>query len=315
MLICGIVKEMLIFPSLIISEPMLCLEGLEGLVSTLATWAIKNISSFLLSIVNGFGIKYINSYYNLRSMLPGDKEKYLSPTMFCESEDPSIVAMSNRLGAYEKPKIEYVNDCFEWVQDNIKFRMTTMGSGAKDALIMGHGNACGDIGSLFIALCRAGGVRARYRIYPIGIGKRDYVPLKTGKGGWQRYKNALEGELMGYISSEIWMDGTWMSAEPMFTREYAAGLNVPVPKLGEDASSWSYAHKTSKSITYDSLPLLYYLETKANNLMICKIADRANHDMIWAERKGRKILNKMGEKEYNRKLKERYEYMGPTIKV
>ena len=48
-------------------------------------------------------------------------EVYLRPTYLCESDAPEIIAMANKLGAFQKPDREYVEACFDFVKRKIDF--------------------------------------------------------------------------------------------------------------------------------------------------------------------------------------------------
>jgi transglutaminase-like putative cysteine protease len=322
LLIRGIIKDTVATSNMLLSEPKIFLGTFDSFINVVAMHITRSITSFLNTVGNSFMVSHIGFYNNLHDKLYSNKKKYLRPTLLCESEDPSIIALSHRLGAYEKSEIEYANDCFEWVKRNIKFRVVAYSRGANAVLLDGHGGMCGDKEGLFIALCRAGGIKARYilyplgvtELYPLGVAGMEYEKhnLSGGKSkAFKRYAKLMLHEFMGHTVAEIWINGRWMTADPTFSPEYEATLNIPISKLGEDVSSWSY--KTSKSIRYEEKPWVDFFGGKINNLTITKLLDRMNCYIIRSEKKGKKILEKMGEEEYDRKTRKRYEYLGPKI--
>ncbi len=240
------------------------------------------------------------------------REEYLQPTFCCESDNPKIIALSNILGAYEKDKMTYANACFEWVKRNVKFRITTLIRGAKDALDDREG-MCIDKQGLFMALCRAGGIPARYRSYPLEFKEETRMGWIDAGGGVLKESYDTLQHFMGHTCAEIYVDEKWIVADPTFSPKYEAGLGIPISHLGEDISAWSY--KVGNTIRFAEIPRWFYMMLKFSDLATTDIMDRINQQIIKDERRGEKILKEMGEGEYDRKIRMKYEYIGPKIEV
>jgi transglutaminase-like putative cysteine protease len=91
-------------------------------------------------------------------------EANLRPTYQCESNAPEIIAMANELGAFQKSDWAYAEDCFNFLKNKVDFTFSAPVRGALHTLRIGEG-MCFDKVSLFVALCRAGGIPARYKMY------------------------------------------------------------------------------------------------------------------------------------------------------
>ena len=101
---------------------------------------------------------WLSVIYNI----PAGYEQYCVPTRYCQSDDPSIIALASSItvsafSIYDKAVL-----IFEWVRDNIGFEFyyNTV-KGAMGTSQSGAGN-CVDTTHLLVALCRASGIPARY---------------------------------------------------------------------------------------------------------------------------------------------------------
>jgi len=89
------------------------------------------------------------------------KAKYLRPTRLCKVNDPEIVALAKKLGAWEKSNLDYAEAIFDFMRQ-IKFDFGPLKS-ANEVLHTNRG-VCLDQQSLAIALARAAGIPARYSL-------------------------------------------------------------------------------------------------------------------------------------------------------
>ena len=90
-------------------------------------------------------------------------EPYLRPTRFCNPREPEIVAMANELGAYELPEHDFAETTYWFVKDHMSFEVVKLDS-AGATLKRGKGT-CYHLISLFNAICRAAGIKARYKLF------------------------------------------------------------------------------------------------------------------------------------------------------
>jgi len=102
-------------------------------------------------------------------------EKYLRPTLYCNCRAPEIIAMANHLRAFKKSDYEFAETAFEFVKRKIILEMIPMDD-VVNVLKRGTGTCLHEI-SLFIALCRAAGIKARYKLYALTMIQQWYDAL------------------------------------------------------------------------------------------------------------------------------------------
>ena len=90
-------------------------------------------------------------------------EKYLRPTRWCNPREPEVIAMANELGAYELSDYEFADAAFWFVKTNLVAEMLPLDS-VSATLKRGTGT-CYHLISVWIALCRAAGIKARYKTF------------------------------------------------------------------------------------------------------------------------------------------------------
>ena len=231
-------------------------------------------------------------------------ERYLRPTYLCESTAPEIIAVANRLDAFKVSKREYAENVFHFVKNNIRSKNVPV-FGALKTLKKGYGS-CFDSSSLFVTLCRCGGVKARYKIYL----------HKDPPEGFQTLSDTLDKELLGglaiiatfYTVAEVKIDGKWLECEVSSPPELDAFWNVPIAHFGENCGKVGGWYPDD--IVY--LERLPYRITIPTNIMFKLLADLLEEinqrtDEEWE--KGRRKLEKMGRGEYDKKARRRYDYL------
>jgi hypothetical protein len=195
--------------------------------------------------------------YELAPVTPGmpvfrSRERYLRPTRYCDPCAPELVAMARSLGAYQKPDYEYVKAAFEFVKEKLPIEICPM-DGVVDTLHRGTGT-CFHLISLFIALCRAAGIKARYKMFAMNMIEAwretlvDPDPLvKKWYDGLGYF--VIEGE------GEAFVDGRWTVAHvgPTAARQAAAGL--PITRFGEDSIGLWFFPRPGTIMRFESIPL------------------------------------------------------------
>ena len=102
---------------------------------------------------------------------PGDmqycdsNEKYLRPTLFCNLHAPEIVALAHRLGAFATSDYDFAVATHEFTKRQLKLEIMALDR-VGDTLARGTGT-CLQINSVFVALCRAAGIKARYKLFSV----------------------------------------------------------------------------------------------------------------------------------------------------
>ena len=91
-------------------------------------------------------------------------EKYLGSSKMVATEDPAVVALAEEITAGKTTCVDKAQAIYDWIYDNMERDNDVVGCGDGDVcrLITEDQRAgkCTDIGSVFIALCRASGVPA-----------------------------------------------------------------------------------------------------------------------------------------------------------
>jgi transglutaminase-like putative cysteine protease len=115
--------------------------------------------------------------------LPRDLKTFLGPSPYIESTNAKIKTLAKEVGGELEGWVR-VEALFDWVRDNIEPSTEAIPlKGAVKALKDKQGD-CEDLGSLFIALCRASGVPARTVWVPGHCYPEFYLVDDTGAGYW-----------------------------------------------------------------------------------------------------------------------------------
>jgi len=238
-------------------------------------------------------------------------EKYLRPTRWCNPREPEIVAMANELGAYEKTDYEFADAAFWFIKNKMVAEMLPLDSvGA--TLKRGTGT-CYHLISVFIALCRAAGIKARYKTYRMKLPEaimnvemdeqeEELVPMFN--------MGVPEGE------GEAYIDGEWVVAHVAMRPEIYAIVGLPITQLGEDSIGLTLELVPGTIKRFESLPLRLGIAMKAGMLLAPATMERANVAIQKRLPRGRQIIEKAGGVEaYDQKARERLKRHSPTIEV
>jgi hypothetical protein len=122
-------------------------------------------------------------------------EKYLRPTLDCDPCAPDIVAMAHELGAFQKSDYEFTKAAFEFVKEKVALEIVPMNP-VDETLRRGSGT-CFHLITLFIALCRAAGIKARYKMFAMTMIKAWYDAMVGADPLVKKWYNA-----MGYFTIE-----------------------------------------------------------------------------------------------------------------
>ncbi|MCD6481985.1 MAG: transglutaminase family protein [Thermoplasmata archaeon] len=243
--------------------------------------------------------------YEIPEYKPGMKvvrsdEKYLRPTLFCNPYAKEIIALANHLGAFEKEPYEYANDVFEFVKRNVILQIVPI-DGVVATLKRGYGSCIHKI-SLFIALCRAAGIKARYKLYALTVIDQWYDTFINVDPIMREWYDAM-GYFMLHGEGEAYVDGKWVVADVGPTPERQVASGIPITKFGDDSIGiWADAIPGGIMRT-ESLPLgMGFLSKLMMNISPGSIA-RMNNNVINMYEKGKKMLEEMGgEEEYMKKM-------------
>jgi len=178
-------------------------------------------------------------------------ERYLRPTRFCDCRSPQIVALAHSLGAYQLPDREYANGAFELVKEKLHLEACPI-DGVEETLHRGTGT-CFQLISVFIALCRAAGIKARYKVFSSTM-LPAWRELTMDVDPLVKQWHDSMGYLMAEGESEALIDGRWVVAHVGPTAEEQASAGIPVTRFGEDAIGVWFSAPAASIRILESLP-------------------------------------------------------------
>ncbi len=256
-------------------------------------------------------LPYIIPEYREEMSYNNSDERYLRSTHFCEVNAPEIIALANELGAFKKSDREYAEAVFSFVKNNIKLSFVEL-DGAVATLKRGNGTCLHQL-SLFAALCRAGGLPARYRLYSLALIESMYDSMVGASSFLKDWYDAF-GTFMLHGTAEVLIDGEWAVSDPTFTPEYEMAMGVPLAKLGDDPTGmWNYPVEGTMMLL-EGLP---YGAGAVWNFLVNWIAKgevmKINMSVEAGRRKGRKQLEKLSMAEYDGTIRKVYKAKMPKV--
>ena len=180
------------------------------------------------------------------------KERYLRPTRFCDCRAPETVALAHSLGAYQKPDGEYVNGAFEFVKERLHLEICPI-DGVEETLHRGTGT-CFQLISVFIALCRAAGIRARYKMFSMTMIQAWREAMVDVDPLVKKWYDSM-GHFMVEGEGEAFIDGRWVVAHVGPTAERQASAGIPITRFGEDAIGVWFSALPGSIRVLESIPV------------------------------------------------------------
>lgn len=238
---------------------------------------------------------------------------YLKPGRLIESNAPEIVAMANQLGALQKSDMEYAEACFNFVKKKIWFSFAAPLRGALGALRNGEG-LCFDKVHLFIALCRAGGIPSRFRLYKEAFSQNVYNGLTEGDPIMKEWYDST-GYFLMHTMAEAFVDGEWRAADFSIDSCYEAALGLPLSRFGDEPEGvWNWA-VPGGTIRCAELPSLFAFAVnsamKLNKNVMLVAQERWEKEGL---EMGKKVLEEAGGEEgYDRKIRQTYKAVLPEV--
>jgi hypothetical protein len=194
--------------------------------------------------------------YDLPACEPGmrvadSREKYLRPTRMCDPRQPEITAMAHHLGAYRASDREFAENAFAFCKERMLLEICPIDSAA-DTLRRGTGT-CFQLISVFIALCRAAGIKARYKMYAVNMIQAWRETMIDADPLVKKWYDAV-GYFMIEGEGEAWVDGRWTVAHVGPTAERQAAAGIPITRFGEDALGIWFSARPGTIMWMESMP-------------------------------------------------------------
>jgi len=255
---------------------------------------------------------YTLPVYNPEMKYCDSEEKYLRPTLFCDCRSPEVIALVHELGAYTKPPYEFANDAFNFVKRKIILEICPLDD-VRHVLRRGTGTCIHKI-SVFMALCRAAGIPARYKFFALTMLDTWMQPSLEHAPLMKQWYDAM-GFFMLHGEGEICIDGKWITADVGAEPERQAASDLPVTKLGEDSIGLWLFPVPGTILRRESIPMGLGIGSQV--LMKRVVPNQVagiNVGILEQIEKGRKIIQDAGgEAAYDAWVRQKRARRNPTI--
>jgi hypothetical protein len=239
-------------------------------------------------------------------------EKYLRPTLYCNPREPLVIAMANDLGAYEKPDYEFAEAANEFITHNMTLSVCPFAD-VSTTLKRGTGS-CYNLMNVFVALCRAAGIKARYR----GV-KRQVIPEERHEA--MLSLDPFYGEIYGAMAdiagqSEACIDGVWMGVDLLASPEMQAVRGLPIKKLGEGLLGSQTIADPSQEWHSESMPRFAARGMTMLRWLAPAMYQRINVGILRQYALAREIIEEAGGIEvYDQWAREKWRFSSPVIEA
>jgi hypothetical protein len=235
---------------------------------------------------------YVVPAYSPEMKSCSSEERYLRPTLYCNCRAPEIVAKAHALGAYQKSDREFAEAAFEFAKRKVILEIIPMDD-VVATLKRGTGTCLHKI-SLFIALCRAAGIPARYKFFALTILDEWAMPAMEHAPLMQEWYDAM-GMFLLHGEGEAYIDGAWVTADAGAEPTRQASAWMPVTKLGEDSAGLWLFPIPGTTFIRESIPLGLGLPSRLlMNHLVPKQAVGINVGILGQIEAGRKRILEMG---------------------
>jgi hypothetical protein len=238
---------------------------------------------------------------------------FLRPSRNIESNSPEIIAMANYLGAFQKTDREYAEACFDFVKMKVWFTFAAQLRGATGTLKIGKA-MCIDKTHLFIALCRAAGIPAKFRMSQEAFSQNIYEHLTETDPIMKEWYDST-GYFALHAMAEAFLDGQWIPADFSMDYRYEAALGLPISRLGDEPEgTWNWSLPGS-ILRCEELPWLFSFVMgtilKLNTTMFLSLQERMETEGLEL---GNQALKEAGGVEaYDKKIRQTYKAILPEV--
>jgi len=218
-------------------------------------------------------------------------EKYLRPTLYCDHTEPEVVALAHKLGAFKKSDAEFAEAAFHFVKEKMTLEILPLNR-VGETFERGTGT-CFHLITAFIALCRAAGIKARYKVFAMNMIQAWYDAVVEPDPLIKKWYDSM-GYFMLEGEGEAFIDGKWTVAHvgPKAARQAAAG--IPITKFGEDSiGNWFFAIPGT-IMKMESIPYGFSGSTRFLRKLAPASMDRVNISILKQIEHGENIIKQAG---------------------
>lgn len=239
-------------------------------------------------------------------------EKYLRPTLYCNSHAPEVIALAHHLGAYKKTDREFAEAAFEFCKRKLTLEMLPL-DGVEKTIRRGAGTCLHEI-SVFVALCRAAGIKARYKLYSLTV-IQAWADTLVVDPLIKKWSDAM-GYFMLHGEGEAYVDGKWVVCDVGPTPERQAASNIPITKFGEDSIGVWTSAVPGTIMRLESIPYGLNAMMRLVYKMAPSTVDKVNKNILDMINKGKKILEEQGEENYDKEIRKKFKpkFPEPVLK-
>jgi len=235
--------------------------------------------------------EYVIPEFNPSMKVNRSNERYLRPTLYCDHTEPEVVALANKLGAFKKSDREYAEAAFHLVKEKMTLEILPMNN-VGETFRRGTGT-CYHLITAFIALCRAAGIKARYKIFAMNMIQAWYDMVVEVDPLIKKWYDSM-GYFMLEGEGEAFIDGKWVVAHVGPKAERQASAGIPITKFGEDSiGKWFFA-LPGTIMKMESIPYGFGGSTRFLKKLAPASMERVNISILKQIEKGKKIINNAG---------------------
>ncbi len=241
------------------------------------------------------------------------EEKYLRATLYCNPKAPEVVALANKLGAYKKSDNDFAEAAFHFVKEKTTLEILPFNP-VEETFRRGTGT-CYHLITCFIALCRAAGIKARYKVFAMNMSQAWYEHMVEVDPLIKKWYDSM-GYFMLEGEGEVFIDGEWKVAHvgPRAERQAAAG--IPISRFGEDSIGSWFFEVPGTTMRLESIPYMLGGSSKFLRILAPGSMERVNISILKQIEKGEKVIEDSGGLEsYDKKARRKLGPDGPDVEL
>jgi hypothetical protein len=219
------------------------------------------------------------------------EEKYLRPTLYCDPNDPVVIALADKLGAFRISDREFAEAAFHLVKEKTMLDERPLNDVA-ETFRRGTGT-CFHLISAFIALCRCAGIKARYKVFAMKMIPTWYNVVIQPDPFIKKWYDTL-GYFVLEAEGEVLIDGEWVVANVTAEAEWQAAAGTPITKLGEDSLGLWYKAVPGTVMYMESIPYFLGASLEILHAIAPGSMERVNLSIKKQKANGKAIIDEAG---------------------